>query len=91
MGIEAAQALDGVAEELDAYGAVGFGGINVEDAAANGVLAFHLDGFALFVTDALEVSGEIVHGDLLALPQGEGQLPVGFGALGAEQGAGRRE
>src|SRR5712671_7359452 len=42
-GVELANGIGFVAEEFDAEGAVGFRGIDIEDSAANGVLAGHLD------------------------------------------------
>src|ERR1700678_1099071 len=42
-GIEFADGFGFVAEKLDAEWAVGFGGVDVENAAANGVLAGHFD------------------------------------------------
>ena len=55
IGIEFADGLDLVAEELEADGAVGFGRIDVEDAAAEGDLAGHLDHVDAGVADAGEV------------------------------------
>ena len=42
-GIELADGFGFVAEELDAKRAVGLGRVDVEDAAANGILAGHFD------------------------------------------------
>ena len=42
-GVEFADGIGFVAEEFDAQGTVGFGRVDIENAAANGVLAGHLD------------------------------------------------
>ena len=55
LGIELADGLDLVAEELDAHGAIGFGRIDVENAAAAGELAGHLHQIHLRVADAGEM------------------------------------
>ena len=55
-GIELADGFDLVAEELDAHGAVGFGRVDIEDAAAAGELARHLDQVHLGVADAGQVT-----------------------------------
>ena len=55
-GVELADGVDFVAEELDAHGTVGFGRVDVEDAAAARELAGHFDEVHLRVADAGEVA-----------------------------------
>ena len=66
VGVEFADGLDFVAEELEADGAIGFGGVDVEDAAAAGELAGHLDDVGARVADAGEVGEERFDVDLFA-------------------------
>ena len=54
-GVEFADGFDFVAEELDADGTIGFGRVDVEDAAAARELAGHLDESICGVADAGEV------------------------------------
>ena len=75
-GIEFANGFDLVAEELDAHGAVGFGRIDVENAAAARELAGHLDQVHLRVADAGEVRGEHFDVDLFAALEGDGEAGV---------------
>ncbi len=67
--IELADGLDLVAEELEAHGPVGFGRVDIEDAAAAGVLAGHLDDVHGRVADAGEVRDEGFDIDLFAAPK----------------------
>ncbi len=61
VGVEAADGFDLVAEEVDADGAVHLGGgVDVEDAAAEGDLARHLDDVDFGVADGEEVLDEHV-------------------------------
>ncbi len=55
LDVEAADGFDLVAEEFDAQRARVLGGEDVEDAAADGVLAGHLHRFALLVADRNQV------------------------------------
>ena len=54
-GIEPANRVDFVAEEFDAHRALGFGGVDVEDAAAQGILARHLDDVGGTVSNCVQV------------------------------------
>ena len=74
--IELADGLDFVAEELDAHGAVGFGRIDVENAAAARELAGHLDEVHLRVADAGEVRGEDFDVDFFAALERDGEAGV---------------
>ena len=76
LGVELADGLDLVAEELDAHGAVGLGRVDVEDAAAAGELAGHFDEVHLRVAHAGEVRGEHFNVDLFAAAQGDGKAGV---------------
>ena len=60
LGVEVADGFDLVAEEVDADGAVDLGGVDVEDAAAEGDLAGHLDYVDAGVADGEEVLDEHV-------------------------------
>ena len=64
--VELADGFDLVAEELDAHGAVGFGRVDVKDAAAAGELAGHFDEVHLRVADAGEMAGKDFDVDLFA-------------------------
>ncbi len=76
LGVEAADGLDLVAKELDAQGAVGFGRVDVEDAAATGELAGHFHQVHLRVADAGEVAGEDFDVDLFAALEADGERGV---------------
>ena len=54
-GIEAADGVYLVAEEFDADGALGLGRVNIEDAAAKGVLAGHFDHVGTRIADGVEM------------------------------------
>ena len=86
-GIEFADGLNFVAEELDADGAVGFGRVDVEDAAAAGELAGHLDEIHLRVADAGEMPGEDFDVHLFAAAEGDGEAGV---VVAIKELAGRR-
>ena len=64
--IKLADGVNLVAEELDAYRAIGLGRVDIEDAAAPGELAWHLNEIHLRVADACQVRGEYFHVDLFA-------------------------
>jgi hypothetical protein len=83
--VEGTERFDGVAEQFDADGLVGFGGEDVDDAAADGILADHFDGLALFVADGVEVGDQLLHGDLFVGAESDGELAVEFGSFGAEE------
>lgn len=57
-GVEFADGLDGVAEELDAHGALRFRGENIDDAAADGKMSGKLDHFGARVADAREMGDQ---------------------------------
>ena len=91
-GIELADGVDLVAKELDAKRTVGFAGIDVEDAAAQGVLAGHLDDISLGVADGVEVRSEFFGIDGLATAKDLGKIEVELGRLQAhERGVDRRD
>ena len=75
-GIEFADGLNFVAEELDAHGPVGFGRIDVENSAAARELAGHFDEIHLRVADAGEVRGEDFDVDLFAALERDGEAGV---------------
>ena len=85
-GVEVADGFDFVAEELDAEGAVGFGRVDVEDAAAAGELAGHFDQVHLRVADAGEVGGEDFDVDLFAALEADGERGVVVAVEEAEGG-----
>ena len=66
LGIEAANRVDLVTEEFHAHRAIRFGGKHIQNAAAYGVLAHHLDGFAAFITDAFQVGRQHLERQFLA-------------------------
>ncbi len=77
-GIEAADGLDLVAEEVDADGTVLFRGVDVEDATAEGDLAGHFDDIDAGVADFEEVVDNGV-GEVFfpgAEAEGEGVIEV---------------
>ncbi len=84
--IETADGVDFVAEELDAHGAVGFGRVDIEDAAAARELARHLHEVHLRVADAGQVRGQDLHVDLFAAPQRDGETGIVVAVEEAEGG-----
>ncbi len=74
--IELADGFNFVAEELDADGAIGFRGVDIENAAAAGELAGHLDEIHLGVADAGEVRSEDFDVDFFAALEGDGKAGV---------------
>jgi hypothetical protein len=75
-GIELANGLGFVAEELDAEGAVGFGRVDVENAAAKGVLAGHFNYISRCVADSVEVGEEGIEVEGLAAADDAGKAGV---------------
>ena len=75
-GVELADGFDLVAEEVDADGAVHLGGVDVEDAAAEGDLAGHFDDVDSGVADGEEVLDEHVGHVLFAELEMEGEGAV---------------
>ena len=65
-----------------------FGREDIENAAADGILADHFDRIAAFVADAFEVLGEIVERDFIFDAQGLGELAVVWRGFGAREGRG---
>ena len=78
LGVELADGLDLVAEEIDADGAVGLRGEDVDDAAANGDLTGHFDNIDAGVADGEEVFEQHLRQVLLAdaQVQGEGTVEI---------------
>src|SRR5205085_772460 len=83
--VEAAHGFDGVAEELDADGALGLGGEDIENATAKGILADHFHGLASFIPDAVEVDQQVVQRQVFTYAQGECELAVEVTRLRLEQ------
>ncbi len=86
--VEAADGFDLVTEEFDPDGLGGFGGVDIEDAAADGELAGHFDGFAAFVADGEEMCGDVVERDFPFDAEGESELAIGSRGGGAKEGGG---
>ena len=86
-GIEAADRFDFVAEELDADRALGFGRIDIENAAAQGVLSGHFDDVGGLVADGVQVGEKIVDVEGFAAAQNAGEIGV---VVGRAQQDGRR-
>jgi len=86
LGVEGADGFDLVAEEVEADGAVGFGGVDVHDAAADGDLAGHLDDIDFGVADAEEMLEEHVGEMLFAAAEMEGEAGVVVGREEAHAG-----
>ena len=76
LGVELADGVDLVAEEVDADGAILLGRVDVDDAAAHGDLAGHLDDIDAGVADGEQVLDEHVGQVLFAGAQGEGEAGV---------------
>jgi hypothetical protein len=76
VGVESAYGFDLVAEEVDSDGTVHLGGVDVEDAAAEGDLAGHLDDVDFGVADGEEVLDEHVGHVLFADFEMEGEGAV---------------
>ena len=81
-GVELADGFDLVAEEVDADGAFALGGVDVDDAAADGDLAGHLDDIDLRIADGEEMLDEHVGEVLLADVEVERE---GFVVVAAEE------
>ena len=67
--VESADGFDQIAEQLDADGLGRFGRKNVQDAAAQRILADHFHRVALLVTDAFQMRQQIFERNLLAHAQ----------------------
>ena len=90
LDIEAADGFDLVAEEFDAQRARVLGGEDVEDAAADGVLAGHLHRLALLVADRNQVRFDGFERQFFADAQFDGQAPVVIAGVSAQQGRAHR-
>src|SRR5512146_3031243 len=88
--VEFANGLDFVAEQLKAGGAVGLGRINVENAAAHGVLAGHLHHISGGIAHRVQVPGKSFHVHGFASPQHSCQFAVELGRAQADGGGGNR-
>ena len=88
-GIEAADRFDFVAEEFDADRALGFGRINIENAAAQGVLSGHFDDIGGLVADGVQVGEKVLDVEGFAAAQNAGEVGVVVG--GAQQDGRRRD
>ena len=86
--VEFADGFDGVAEEFDADGALGFGGEDVDDAAADGELAGEFDHFGAGVADGTEMEEEIVERSFDVSGEGAGEREVDVGILVAPESGG---
>ena len=75
-GVELADGVDLVAEELDAHRAIGLGRVDVEDAAAARELAGHFDQVHLRVADAGQVAGEDFDVEFFAAAHRDGEAGV---------------
>ena len=79
-GVERAERLDDVAEEVDAHGHLRVQGVDVEDAAAERVFTRLLAEGLMGVAEVFgETLGEITEGELLALADDDLRLGRGFG------------
>ena len=73
-----------------AHGAVGLGGVNVEDAAARGILAGHLDDVGGGVADGVEVSEQRFEVEGFAAANGAGEVGIIIGGAKADGGGRNR-
>ena len=89
-GIEFADGIGFVAEELDAKGAVGFGRVDVEDAAADGVLAGHFDYIGGGVADGVEMREQRFEIEGFAATDGAGEIGVIVGGAETDSSCGDR-
>ena len=89
-GIEAADGFHFVAEEFDAHRALGFGRVDIEDAAAQRVLAGHFDDVGGGVADGVQVSEKIVDVERFAAAQNAGEVGVVLGGALQDGGGGDR-
>ena len=89
-GIEVADGIDFVAEEFDAHRAIGFRGVDVEDAAAYGVLAGHFDYVGGGIADGVEVGEEIIEIEGFAATDGAGEIGVVIAGAQSNRGCSDR-
>ena len=88
--IEVADGFDFVAEKFDADRALGFGRIDIEDAAAQSVLSGHFDHVGGGVADSVQVGEKVVDIERLAAAQDAGQVGVVFGRAQPDRRRGHR-
>ena len=89
--VEAADRLHLVAEQVDAHRLGRFRRKDVQNAAAHRVFAHHLDRFPALVADAFQVRDHFVERHFVAHPQLQGELPVEFRRLDAQQRRSHRQ
>ncbi len=83
--VEAPDRFDQIAEQFDAHGLRIFGRKNIENAAAQRVIADHLNRFAPLIPDAFEMRDEIFQRDLFIHAQRQRELTVKFGGFRPQQ------
>ena len=88
-GIEFANRIGFIAEELDTQRAVGLGRVNVEDAAAHRVLAGHFDHVGGSVADGVEMREQGLEIKRFAAADGAGE--IGIIIAGAQADSGGRD
>ena len=86
--LESADGFDLIAEEFDAQGPGAFCSEDVEDAAADGIFADHLNRIAARIADGLEMSLDGVEREFLADAKVEGEPAVIRGIVDAKQRGG---
>ena len=82
---EAANGFDFIAEEFDAQGAGIFRGVHIENAAADGILAGHLDRLAPLIADGFEMRLDHFERHFLARAQFDREARVEGGGVGARE------
>ena len=87
-GIEFADGIGFVAEEFDAQRTVGFRGVDIEDAAAYGVLAGHFDDVGGVVADGVEMREQRFEVEGFAATDGAGEIGVVIGGAEPDGGGG---
>ncbi len=87
-GIELTNGVGFVTEELDAQGTVGFGRVDIEDAAAHRVFAGHFDDIGGCVSDRVEMREQCLEVEGFAAADGASEIAVVFGGTQAD-GCGR--
>ena len=85
-GIEFADGIGFVAEEFDAQRAIGFGGVDVENATAYGVLTGHFDYVGGGIADGVEVGEERLEIEGFAATDGAGEIGVVIAGAEANRG-----
>ena len=85
LDVEAADGFDLIAEEFDAQRARVLGRENVQDAAANGILADHLHRIAPLIADRLQMRLDRVERQFFADAQFQREPPVIVRGMRAQQ------